>query len=196
MLTYIIGECEAGKNGDLLVQCGPIGFSLSCSAIALSRFSSAKGAQKVFTRLTLSESGAVLYGFWDEAERDMFERLVSVSKVGPKAALGILSRYPPSQLAGILSAGDAKALSQASGVGKKLAESIIFNLRSQFGENSALQLRMEEEGMGLDMNEPKTAALLALESLGFEAAQAQGMVKAAYREGISAEELIRSALQS
>jgi len=196
MLSYIIGRCEASKTGELIVECSGIGFQCACSARALSALAGAAQA-KVYTYLSMTENGLNFYGFMDENEREMFFRLTSVNKVGPKVALGILSRYSPQQLTSLIAAGDAKMLSAAPGIGKKLAEAIIFALKGAFEPDG--QSGFEAffgESAEFPPGDARSDAVAALESLGFEYAQSVKKVKAVYTEGMEAEALIRAALQA
>ena len=193
MIEYLTGTAQAGDEGNLILCCGSIAYSLNCSAQTLNELCISKDPVKVYTYLAASENGIALYGFIDKHEREMFYRLTSVSKVGPKAALSILSLFRANELVMVITSGDAQALSRANGIGKKLAESIVFNLRdklSAFEPGDAADILYGSE----TGHDAKSEAVLALVSLGFDSASGTRMINACYEEGLSCEELISRAL--
>ena len=192
MIDFITGTVEHVGDGVLVVSAGGIGYALTCSSNALSELSGAGDRVKVYTQLNVSDSGIALYGFSSRQEREVFLRLTSVSKVGPKVALSILSQYTASQVTLFIVSKDISALTKASGVGKKLAESIVFNLKDKFEAGG------EETGdLSFDFAAqagPKDEAVLALSSLGFEKAYCIKLVNSVYEDGLACEELISRAL--
>jgi Holliday junction DNA helicase RuvA len=194
MIDYIIGTVEAAADGTLTVEANQIGYRMAVSAIALQELSAAKEAVKVYTYLNVTENGIALYGFFDRAERDVFLRLTSVSKVGPKVAQSILSLYTPSQLIALIAARDAKALSKASGVGQKLAENIIVNLKDKF---DAIETEAEENTQSVfGDRSPHGEAIEALVALGFDYAYCKQVVDMVDRDGLTSKELIAFALKA
>ena len=193
MIEYLMGTAQSGDDGNLILCCESIGYSLSCSALTLNEFCISKDIVKVFTHLSVSENGVMLFGFIDKYEREMFLKLTSVSKVGPKAALSILSMFKANELVMKITTGDTSALSRANGIGKKLAESIVFNLKdklSSFQQMDASTLLFGTE----NVYDVKSEAILALTSLGFDYASSSRTVNSVYEEEISCEELISRAL--
>jgi Holliday junction DNA helicase RuvA len=194
VLSYIIGKCTSAKGGQLEIQSGSLGFSAQCSSRALFALIASQEDQKVFTHLNFSDSGLSMYAFIDEEEREMFGHLTSVNKVGPKAALAILSTLTPQAVVQAISTNSAHLLTAAPGVGKKLAEAIVFSLKGALGAEGIFDSAdfFDSEPF---MADEASQAVLALESLGYERSSAVKKVKAAYQEGMKAEELIRASLQ-
>jgi len=150
----------------------------------------------LLTVLVVREDAHLLYGFMTEEERALFLKLTTISGIGPKLALAVLSGLPVRELKAAVSQGDVKRLSSISGVGKKTAERIILELRDKLGTGELL-----ESMMGGSAPSPQSAklrdALLALLSLGYKPAEAQRMVKAVAEEvtpDMTLEEILRKVL--
>lgn len=189
-----------------------MGFELR---IPLSTFDLLKGKREVclFTHLHVREDEHRLYGFATSAERDLFRLLISATGVGPSIALGALSALSPGAVIEGIAAGDLKSLQRIKGVGKKLAERMVLELRDRVGTlfssfglaippPATAAAGLAATGAGI-LNSPGGAdALLALVSLGFDRKSAEALViekheflVAAGRE-IDAEALIKEALRS
>lgn len=193
MIDYIIGSIDSLHDGHIVLNANSIGYILNASSTAINELSSKNGEIKVYTYLSVSENGINLYGFYDQSEREVFLKLTSVPKVGPKVALSILSLYMPSQLINYIMSKDIKALAKANGVGQKLAESIVFNLKSKFNNFAVSDQYNELEY--LNELTPKNEAIAALASLGFEQSYCLKLVGSIYEEHLTVEELIGRALK-
>ncbi len=193
MIDYIIGSIDSIHDGYIVLNANSIGYILNASSTAINELSSKNGEIKVYTYLSVSENGINLYGFYDQTEREVFLKLTSVPKVGPKAALSILSLYLPPQLINYIVSSDIKALTKANGVGQKLAESIVFNLKSKFNNFAVSDQYNELEY--LNESTPKNEAIAALASLGFEQNFCLKLVGSIYEEYLTVEELIGRALK-
>jgi len=153
---------------------------------------------KILTHLVVREDAHLLYGFMTSAERDLFRLLInSVSGIGPKTALNILSGINVTAFRGAVASGDVKILSQISGVGKKTAERIIIELKDKMGKSDAVEFASAGRALSRDEQKLNDAAL-ALMALGFKQAEAQESVRAAIamlgpQAGI--EELVRASLK-
>jgi Holliday junction DNA helicase RuvA len=152
----------------------------------------------LLTHLSIREDAHVLYGFMSAAERDLFRLLIqTVSGIGPKIALNVLSGMNPTQFRGAVANGDIKALSRISGVGKKTAERIVVELKDKIGvaaawEASSAQRSRSPEDQRLE------DAVLALVALEYTAAEAHDAVRAAQAllgAQATVEELVRAALR-
>ncbi len=137
------------------------------------------------------EDSATLYGFVDAHERDLFQRLLGASGVGPRVALAMLSTYTAHRLAQALAEKDVTALRQVNGVGKKTAERIVFDLADKVGD-----LAVGSKGLGGASPPGVQEAVAALVALGYGVAEANAAVRAALADvgGESSAELIRRAL--
>ena len=197
MIGYISGNLiTAGSNGVILLETGGIGYEITCSAEAYEQVVN-QGKGSLYTYLNVREDGFYLYGFISMEEKSMFLKLISVSGVGPKMGIGILSSMPLNELAFIIASQDVKALSKVKGLGKKTAERIILELRENI---SQLDL---PEGAKKSTSKTKTEptvtddAVIALMSLGFLRAESEKAVAIAKERGADPiESIITIALQT
>ncbi len=195
MIDNIQGAVEEINEMKAVIRSGKIAFSLSCSNITLSELNAAEGEVKVYTYLSMKDTGIELYGFSGKTERDMFFRLISVSKVGPKLALSILSLYTPSELILHIVSGESQALAKAAGVGKKLAENIVLNLKDKFSDAEIAAADGFTAAFPAEQNDIRAQAMSALMSLGFDRSISASIINSVYVEDITVEELISRALQ-
>jgi Holliday junction DNA helicase RuvA len=153
---------------------------------------------QLLTHLAIREDAHILYGFITPAERDLFRLLIhTVSGIGPKIALSILSGMNVAALRGAVASGDVKALSQLSGVGKKTAERIVVELRDKLGPAAAWEASSARRGLN-DADQRLNDATLALMALGLKQVDAHETARAA--QGIlgaqaTVEDLVRTGLK-
>jgi holliday junction DNA helicase RuvA len=153
----------------------------------------------ILTHLSIREDAHVLYGFMTAAERDMFRLLINtVSGIGPKIALNILSGINIAALRSAVATGDVKSLSQISGVGKKTAERIVVELRDKMGKSAALEPTGGARAVLSAEDEKLSDAVAALVALGFKQPEAHESIRAAQallgaQAGV--EQLVRAALK-
>ena len=192
MLSYIKGKVtEAGEN-TLVVECGGLGYELLVSRGAAS--AAAVGSEvKLPVYLSVSETGVALYGFKDAAEKDMFLKLIGISGIGAKMAIGILSGMGVNDLIAAIARGDVKGLSGIKGIGKKTAERIALELRDKIGAEIADM--GEKVGVTPDMV-PDEDAVLALMALGFNKNEAVSAVARVHGEGLTTEQIVFMALKA
>ena len=195
MIGYINGNLmTANDNGLVLLEVGGIGYEVTCSASAYEYLVNKKSGG-IYTYLNVREDGFYLYGFISPEEKNMFLKLISVSGVGPKMGIGVLSALPLNTLAFIIASQDVKSLSKVKGLGKKTAERIILELRENI---SALDLPEGTKKPSSKTNEPSVDddAVIALMSLGFSRAESQAAVQSAKERGADTiESIITVALQ-
>ena len=187
MLRRVFGRVSGAEGDRLRLRLGPVELELLTPPPAEGRFEAGEEVW-LHTRLEVREDRLLLYGFREEAELLTFERLLQVSGVGPKVALALLGAVGAPAIAGAVASGDPAALTAAPGVGRRVAERIVLELRGK-------PLPVAEEPGG-----PSPAGLEAVEALlllGFREAQVRSVVSRLSREnpGASAEELIRLALK-
>jgi Holliday junction DNA helicase RuvA len=195
MFYYLDGTvAELGINLAVL-DVGGVGFSVSVTARTLSFLEVGKKA-KLYTYCNIKEEAFDIFGFHNTGEKRCFEQLLSVSGVGPRAALAILSVCTPEQLALAVVSDDDKTLTRAPGVGKKLALRVILELKDKVGKEGAA-LRADgyvAPGAGTTGGKVENAAS-ALVVLGYT----QGEIAAAMRgvdvEALTVEEIIREVLK-
>lgn len=129
MIAFIKGTLAHKGADSCIVEAGGIGYKLAMSTSALSGLPEVGAEAQVFTYLQVSDSGVALYGFTTQAEKEMFEQLITVSSVGPKMALAALSTYTPEALSSAIMATDVDAISRIPGIGKKKASRIVLELQ-------------------------------------------------------------------
>ena len=124
-------------SGTAVIDCAGVGYKLTVTGSTLSYLSTCPKNEKVrvFTYMAVREDAVELYGFKNPEELSTFKILISVSGVGPKAAIAILTVLSPEALAMAVSSGDVKAICQAQGVGKRIAERIVLELKDKLAKN-------------------------------------------------------------
>lgn len=130
MLDYIVGRIEDVQENALIIDRDGMGFLIHSSGSSLQLLKPGEEA-KIYTELQIRDDQVHLVGFLSREERAMYRLLLSVSKVGPKAAMGLMTGLPLEHLQRAILAEDGKALSACPGIGKKTAERIIFDLRGK-----------------------------------------------------------------
>lgn len=194
MYSYIIGTIADMEEGKVVLDNHGIGYELNVSSFTLSKVGAGKQI-KLFTHLGVTDDAMRLYGFISEEERTMFLKLITVSGIGPKVALQILSGMDVRTLALAIVNSDTKSLARIKGIGKKTAERVIVELKERV-ESEAVE---SGEFAGIGSSDPvgqEAAAVLA--SLGLsrtEAVTAVNKVLAAGRAK-TLEEVITLALRS
>ena len=137
MFYYLNGTVAHIEPYLVVIDCGGVGYA--CRTTNFTQASLKKGEKgKVFTFLNVREDVMELYGFASLEERNLFQQLISVSGVGPKAALGILSSSTPANLALSIISGDERALTAAQGVGNKIARRIILELKDKLAKGQSI----------------------------------------------------------
>lgn len=196
MIGYLNGNVISQNNGVIILETGGVGFEVTCSASAFTVLSLEKKGG-IYTYMHVKEDAISLYGFISQEEKSMFLKLISVSGVGPKMGIMILSAMPLKDLAYIIASSDVKGLSSVKGLGKKTAERIILELRENI---SALDLP-EGTKSSKKQSEPTSPldedGVIALMSLGFSRADSKKAVEEAKLRGADTiESIITIALQT
>lgn len=180
---------------ELAVECGGVGFRCQSSANTLSGIT-LKERVTLYTYLNVREDALDLFGFLTEYELEWFRMLISVNGVGPKAALAILSENTPERLALSISASDVKAITRAQGVGPKLAQRIILDLKDKIkGVIASDSGAADIEAVSVAGDMPNTSeAIAALTMLGYS--QSEAAVAVSKLDcSMSVEALIKGALK-
>lgn len=183
----------------VIEACG-IGYQCSASTYTLSSLPGRGQEVTLLTHLWVKEDGMELFGFSTEQEKHCFRLLIGVSGVGPRVALAILSDAAPDRLMLSIAAGDAKALTRAQGVGAKLAQRIILELRDKVTDEDIGSSFGEEQGTIAALGEStkntaKSEAISALVALGYGQTDAAAVI-APMEESLAVDELIRRALKT
>lgn len=194
MIGYIKGKILSLTPEYALIEtAGGIGFEVTCSYSAFSSLSGRKEGE-LYTYLQVSENATALYGFSSPDEKNMFLKLISVSGVGPKMGITVLSGMNISDLAAAIATSDVKRLSSVKGLGKKTAERIILELREKVAFNSSAA---EVSGAVLESGvSGEEDAVVALMTLGFTRAESEKAISRARANGAtSVEDIIMLALK-
>ena len=140
MFYYISGTLALTTPTMAVIDCSGVGYKLTISANTLSKLAGKDGTKvKLYTYFSVREDAQELYGFFTEEEQLAFTMLISVSGVGPKAAIAILSVLTPEKLSLAISTGNAKEISKAQGVGAKTAARVVLELNSKLGGSDSLE---------------------------------------------------------
>ncbi|MCS7338760.1 MAG: Holliday junction branch migration protein RuvA [Verrucomicrobiae bacterium] len=198
MITFVQGKLVEALPTRVTVAVNGIGYEVLIPLSSYAKLPPVGSEVKLLTHLSVREDAHVLYGFMTAAERDLFRLLIStVSGVGPKLALNILSGMSPAAFRGAVARGDVKALAQISGVGKKTAERIVVELKDKIGAAGAWEAASAERALSAD-EQKLNDAVLALMALGYKQAEANNAVrKAIVAAGPNAtvEDIVRAALR-
>ncbi len=197
MYAYIKGKLEARGNDYIILEAGGIGYKISTSLTTLEAAGQPGRDFKVFTHLYVREDVMSLFGFATHEELSTFELLLTVSGVGPKVALSLLSSVSPSKFGLAVITDDTKTLTRAPGVGAKMAQRIILELKDKIKKE---QLALNT---GAAMDIPAAAnegsklseAVSALMVLGYSHIEASRAVASAFSEELDLESIIRNALK-
>ena len=139
MFYYLCGELAYKDLSTCVIDCSGVGYKLTVSQITSESLASSVGKRvKLFTYLAVREDGIELFGFGSDEERACFNRLTSVSGVGPKAAMSILSIMTPADLAAAICTENTKAIAKASGIGGKTAARIILELKDKISKDISI----------------------------------------------------------
>lgn len=133
MISFLEGKLAEKGPGRVVLSVAGVGYEVSVPVHTLARLPSQGKPARLFTRLQVKDDGMVLYGFASQDERVLFDQLITVTGVGPKVAMGILSSMPADPLRRAIATGDVGALTAVPGVGKKVAGRVILDLKDKLG---------------------------------------------------------------
>ena len=197
MIYCLTGKIVKKSMNAVVLSCGGVGYYAQCPASVAGALPGVGKEATIYTVMSVTENDMSLYGFATEQQQACFEMLIAVSGVGPKVGLAILSVMEPDRVALAISAGDHKAFKAASGVGPKLAQRIVLELKDKVAKGFVDGISLEDVA-GAASGEPATQsasqAIAALVSLGYsqsEAALAISKIDAT----LPVEEIIKLALR-
>src|SRR6059036_4374548 len=198
MITFLNGKLVNALPTQAIVDVGGVGYEVFIPLSSYDKLPAVGEPIRILTHLAVREDAHVLYGFMSAAERDLFRLLINtVSGIGPKIALNVLSGMNVTALRGAVANGDIKSLSQISGVGKKTAERIVVELKDKIGAPGAWEAASAERGLSA-VEQKANDAVLALMALGFKQMDAHESVRGAMSllgEKATVEELVRACLK-
>lgn len=197
MFYYVKGTVAHIAPYLAVIDCGGVGYACRTTNVTLSALNVGQPG-KLYTYLNVREDAMELYGFATEEELNCFQLLVGVSGVGPKAALSILSSAPPERLAMAIITGDEKALTAAPGIGKKIAQRIILELKDKLAKGQ-LGIGVGESyggtGVTLIPENKFSEANAALAVLGYSSSEIAVALKGIDMESLTLEQIIKQALK-
>ena len=198
MISFLHGKLIEALPTQVTIDVGGVGYEVLIPLSSFDKLPAPGGDVKLLTHLVVREDAHILYGFATAGERELFRLLInSVSGIGPKTALNILSGMNATAFRGAVAGGDVKSLSQISGVGKKTAERIVVELRDKMGAAGAWEASSAQRALSPD-DQKINDAVLALMALGFKQAEAHDSVRAALvvlGAQASVEQLVRACLK-
>ncbi len=195
MFYYLEGKVTEIDMSLVVIDCGGVGFAVNTTANTISRVKKGEST-RLYTYCNIKEDAFDIYGFASKSEKHSFELLLGVSGVGPKAALSILSSSNPEALAMAVVAGDDKALTAAPGVGKKLAQRIILELKDKLAkEADGLPVKGQAPAAGQGGGSKLGDAVAALTVLGYGSAEISAAIKQIDVDALGLEDIIRQALK-
>ena len=198
MFYSLTGKIIYKDDQIVAISCGGVGFKCFTTRNSMGKLSLSAGDVTLFTHLNVREDALDLFGFATKEELEAFKLLISVSGVGPKAALAILSELTPDSFAVAVASGDSKAITAANGVGPKLAQRVIMELKDKIGSVSFIS--EESSTISTAVNAANTMsntseAIAALVALGYSQTEAS-LAVSKLAPDLSVDELIRGALKN
>jgi Holliday junction DNA helicase RuvA len=191
MLSFIKGKVIATDENAIVLENNGIGFEINVSSNTFVQ-TAGKAEAMLYTYLHVKEDGIALYGFSTDEERKMFLNLITVSGVGPKVALNILSGISPRDLAVSIASQDSSMLQRVKGIGKKTAERIILELKEKVAGEA-----FSRAPEAVPMQGSAREAFEALSALGLKRSECMDAMKRALEEGAATtEEIIHAALRN
>ena len=198
MFYYLSGTLAHREAGIAVIDCGGVGYKLTISQNTLSeldRISNKTDKVKLFTHLAVREDDVELFGFYTEDELSTFKLLLTVSGIGPKAAMGVLSAFTPDGLAKAVATEDTKAISRANGIGAKGAARIVLELKDKLSYAG----EVANTPVKINTSAPKSSSKLteaaeALSALGYSRAEVNTVLAKINTNGLESGDIIRLAL--
>ncbi|MEA5050135.1 MAG: Holliday junction branch migration protein RuvA [Oscillospiraceae bacterium] len=196
MIYSLRGTLLKKTTDSAVISCGGVGFFVMIPTSVYAELPETGKTASLYTYLNVKEDGLELYGFADEAQQQTFRTLLSVSGVGPRVALSVLSVYDPQRVALSVAAGDHKAFTACAGVGPKLAQRIVLELKDKLGglagaDAAAVSAAQTAQAAGGAYGD----AIAALVSLGYGQSEAAAAVSS-FAPEMRAEDMIAAALRS
>ena len=195
MLYYLSGTVTVLEPGLAVIDCGGVGYGCRVTAYTASQLK-LNAAARLFITESIREDAFDLYGFASREEQRCYELLTAVNGVGPKAAMAILSAGGPQNITQAVMTGDEKMLTAAQGVGKKLAQRIILELRDKIG-GASMELDFSGGSVAAPVQQGSNLALAnaALQELGYSPAEINAALKGVDPQA-STEDMVRHALRA
>ena len=198
MYAYIKGELAEINTDHIVIEAGGIGYQVFVSLQTFDYLPSVGENLKIYTYLYLREDAMILYGFLTKDDLELVKLLISVSGIGPKGGLAILSTLEADDLRFAILSGDAKAISKAPGVGGKTAQRVILELKDKLSLEDAFEAKTEhvQKNAAAAGGSVKNDAVMALTALGYSSTESLKAVSAVeITEDMDVEEVLKAALK-
>lgn len=195
MISSLRGRLIYSEKDYIIVECGGVGFKCNVSLNTIGKLPKLNSDIFIYTFMSVKEDAIDLFGFFSLEEIDCFKLLLSVSGVGPKMAIALLSEFTADRIMLLIASGDAKSLTAASGVGNKLAQRIVLELKDKVGTTFNVANVGDIAAVGnANVATNSKEAISALVSLGFSQSDA-AMAVSKFDSSLSTEELIKLSLK-
>lgn len=195
MFAYIKGILESKTQDKAIVDVGGVGYLLFIPYSTYQALPEINESVKLNTYLAVREDSMTLFGFYSKEEMRIFELLISVSGIGPKLAIGVLSDIAAADFSVAVITDDVNRLTKISGIGKKTAQRIIIELKDKMKTENIENVSSEPIIRNVVNNEIEEA-ISALQVLGYNNKDAINMVNKSYKDGMDVEEIIKQALKN
>lgn len=197
MIGFLRGILALKGEGSIIIDVGGVGYRVIVPSNTSAYLNSEGQEITVYTTMIVREDDVSLYGFSGRNELDAFRKLISVSGVGPKAGIAILSAFTYDQLQQAIIFEDAKALQKANGIGKKTAERIVLELKDKFGAGVAADGIVDiDSDTALATSNERSEAISGLVALGYTRGEATSALAGVKGDNLTAEEYIKKALKN
>lgn len=194
MIYNLKGKLTVCDVNFIVVECGGVGFKCFTTLNTVKQIGKVGSEVNVFTHLSVREDAMDLYAFATPAELDSFKLLITVSGIGPKAAVSILSELTPDRLALCIASGDAKSITAAQGVGKKTAERVVLELKDKMNGIVSESVSSSVNNASSIESSSASEAVAALVALGYSQSDA-AVVVGSLDNSMSVDEMIRHGLK-
>ena len=200
MYAYIKGELAEKNIAHIVVEAGGIGYLIYVPAQSIDYLPDEGDQIKVYTYLYIREDAMVLYGFLTKDDLEIFKMLITVSGIGPKGGLGILSTLSADDLRFAILSGDSKTISKAPGIGAKTAQRVIIDLKDKMSLEEAFEKKLDNNADGVQKtlnSSIKNDAVLALSALGYSSAESlKAVSKVDITDDMDVEDVLKLALKN
>lgn len=199
MYSYIKGELAEVNTDHIVIDVGGIGYMIYIPAQSLNYLPEIGEMLKVHTYLYMREDAMILYGFLTKDDLEMFKLLITVSGIGPKGGLAVLSTLSSDDLRFAVLSGDSKAISKAPGIGSKTAQRVIIDLKDKLSLEDAFEKKLEHENEKINVSsnsQVKNDAVMALNALGYSSTESlKAVSKVEITDDMDVEDVLKAALK-
>ena len=206
MIHFIHGTLSEVAEGLVVVEAAGVGYGIHVPATVIGALPPIGEDIKIYTYFSLTQNGVDLFGFLSQEDREMFTMLLSVSGIGPKGALGILSALTPDDLRMAIVTGDSKAISRAPGVGNKTAQRVVLELKDKLDASEVFSSALDhghsgaaavDAGAAAGVYGAQKEAVEALVALGYSNVEASRAVKKVeLSEGMTVDQILKASLKN